>query len=244
VNTLFFHIGNYNKAKNYFSNFNNVNKDDREIKIEKYRIEYKNINLKLGEKEIFNNFSLIIPENKKTGIIGEIGTGKSSLIKLLLGYHKYEGQILIDNIDIKEYKFTEIRKYIGYIPQHPVFFNRSIYDNLIYGTNINRLKLMDILKEFELEEFINKFPDKLDTLVKNNGDNLSGGQRQILCLIKIIILNKKIILMDEPTSSLDNYHKQLFIKIVKKLTNKTMIIITHDNTIYSLFDNIIEMKKD
>jgi ABC-type multidrug transport system fused ATPase/permease subunit len=244
VNTLFSHIGNYRKAKEYFSKFSNVNKNNEEIKIEKYKIEYKNINLKLGNKEIFNNFSLIIPENKKTGIIGEIGTGKSSLIKLLLGYHKYEGQILIDGIDIKKYKFTEIRKYIGYIPQYPIFFNRSIYDNLIYGTSINRVKLIDILNEYELNDFIDKFPDKLDTLIKDNGDNLSGGQRQIISLIKIIIIQKKIILMDEPTSSLDEYHKQIFIKIIKKLNNKTMIIVTHDEKIYSLFDNIIEMKKD
>jgi ABC-type multidrug transport system fused ATPase/permease subunit len=243
VNSLFNHVGNFSKAKEYFTSFLNVNKKDNEIKIDQCKIEFKNINLKLGEKEIFKDLTLIIPENKKTGIIGEIGTGKSSLIKLLLGYHKYEGDILIDNVNIKEYKFTEVRKYIGYIPQHPVFFNRSIYENLIYGTKLTKDELMNILKEYNLEGFINNFPEKIDTIVKNNGDNLSGGQRQILCLIKIIILNKKIILMDEPTSSLDKYHRELFIDIVNKLKNKTIIIITHDQSIFNIFDNMIELKK-
>jgi ABC-type multidrug transport system fused ATPase/permease subunit len=244
VNSLFFHIGNYSQAKQYFKDFLKVDKKNDIINIKEGKIEYKNINIKLGNKEIISNFSVIIPSNKITGIIGEIGSGKSTLIKLLLGYHKYEGDILIDDINIKNFKFTEIRKYIGYIPQYPIFFNRTIYENLVYGTNIKKEELTNIINKYGLEEFINKFPEKLNTIIKNNGENLSGGQKQILYIIKIIILNKQIILMDEPTSNLDNYHIDLFMKIINKLNNKTIIIITHDNNIKKIFNNIIEIKKN
>jgi ATP-binding cassette subfamily B multidrug efflux pump len=243
VDNLFYHIGNYKEAHKYFKNFKNVNKEDKEINIKDGEIKYKNINVKLGNKQILKNFSTIIKPNDITGIIGEIGSGKSTLIKLILGYHQYEGEIYIDNINIKEYKYIEIRKYIGYIPQHPVFFNRTIYENIEYGTNLNRQEIETIIKEYDLSEFMNRFTNKMNTIIKNNGENISGGQKQILYLIKIILLNKKIILMDEPTSNLDTYHSELFIKIINKLKNKTIIIITHDESIKKIFNNIIYIKK-
>jgi ABC-type bacteriocin/lantibiotic exporter with double-glycine peptidase domain len=199
--------------------------------------------MSIKDKKIYDNFNATIPMNSITGIVGEIGSGKSTLLKILLGYYDYTGTILIDNQDIKNFSKNEIRKYIAYVPQGPKFFNRTIRENLKYGTNLTDQQIDQLIEQLNLTTFINKLSNKLDTLIINNGENLSGGQKQIIYLIKTIILNKKILLMDEPTSSLDNEHTKIFIQLLKTLNDKTILIVTHDESINELFNKTITIQK-
>jgi ABC-type multidrug transport system fused ATPase/permease subunit len=243
IGSIFYHYGNYNQAKNYFNEFIYNNDNAKKLEIINGKIEFKNLNIKINNKQIFKDFSKSIEPNSITGIIGEIGSGKSTLLKTLLGNYDYEGIILIDDNDIKNFNKNEIRKHIAYIPQVPIFFNRTILENIRYGTELTDDEIFKIIEEYNLNNFIDRFPEKINTLIINNGENLSGGQKQILYLLKMIILNKKILLLDEPTASLNDTYIELFLKILNKLNNKTIIIITHDEKLYKIFNASIEIKK-
>jgi ATP-binding cassette subfamily B protein len=243
VSHLFYYIGNYKKAREYFETFMDTPPNPNKLNITDGIIEFKNINMSIKDKKIYDNFNATIPMNSITGIVGEIGSGKSTLLKILLGYYDYTGTILIDNQDIKNFSKNEIRKYIAYVPQGPKFFNRTIRENLKYGTNLTDQQIDQLIEQLNLTTFINKLSNKLDTLIINNGENLSGGQKQIIYLIKTIILNKKILLMDEPTSSLDNEHTKIFIQLLKTLNDKTILIVTHDESINELFNKTITIQK-
>jgi ABC-type multidrug transport system fused ATPase/permease subunit len=243
VGTIFYHYGNYKQAAKYFEQFEFPDNNNNKLEITEGKIEFKNINVALKNKQIYKNLSHNIEPNSITGIVGEIGSGKSTMLKILLGYYDYDGTILIDGKDIKNYTKHEVRKNISYIPQTPVFFNRTILENLKYGTNLKDEEVFKIIEEYDLTDFINKFPEKINTKIINNGENLSGGQKQILFLLKTIIINKKILLLDEPTASLDETFTDIFLNIVNKLKNKTILIVTHDNKLNKIFDKTIEIKK-
>ena len=132
-------------------------------------------------------------------------------------------------------------KHIIYIPQHPILFNRSLYDNITYGTSHTKESTINLLKSFDLISFFDSFPQKLDTIAGKGGNNLSGGQKQMIALIRSLLQNKKIILLDEPSSSLDTSNRIIFMNLVAKLKNKTIIINTHDQKLYPLFDQILNL---
>lgn len=221
---------------------NLVNNNSIPLLIKRGDIEIVNINLKKRDNYIFKNLNIKIKGNMITGIIGQIGSGKTSLMKLLAGIIHYDGNVYVDNQDLKKCNYSSIMKYIAYIPQHPILFNKSLYHNISYGTrNITRMRIVKLLKELELDQFFDSFPQGLDTLAGKNGNNLSGGQKQMIALIRSLLQNKSILLLDEPTSSLDKKNKIIFINLIKKLKNKTIVINTHDETIYYLFDQIIDL---
>jgi ABC-type multidrug transport system fused ATPase/permease subunit len=243
VGTIFYHYGNFKQASKYFEDFTFNDNNKTSLDITDGKIEFKNIDVAIKNKQIYKDLSHIIEPNSITGIVGEIGSGKSTMLKILLGYYDYDGNILIDGKDIKNYSKHEIRKHLSYIPQSPIFFNRTILENLKYGTNLSDEQVFKIIEDYNLIDFINKFPEKINTKIINNGENLSGGQKQILYLLKTIILNKKILLLDEPTASLDDTHTEMLINIINKLKNKTIMIVTHDEKLNKIFDKTIEIKK-
>jgi ATP-binding cassette subfamily B protein len=146
---------------------------------------------------------------------------------------------MVDGLDVSKYDKSALIKILAYIPQNPKLFNRTVYENLNYGSNYSEEQIKEIINRFELIELIDKLKNGLSTTVGKNGEKLSGGQRQLIYILRCFIQNKKIILFDEPTSALDVEHKQLLIKMLKKMKNKTMIIVTHDNDIKELFDRVL-----
>jgi ATP-binding cassette subfamily B protein len=238
------HIGKFFEINDYFSKFilnNNTNKLAPNLKINKGNIKFENINLTFGNKKIFNNFNLVLNGGIKTCIRGNIGSGKTTLLKMLVGLITYQGNIYIDNQNINKCNYESIIKNIVYIPQHPKMFNKTMYYNLNYGSNYTEKEIWDIINKFNLTNFFNTFPNKLSTMVGKEGKNLSGGQKQFISFVKALIQNKKIILLDEPTSSLDVNIKKLFIYLITQIKDKTIIISTHDETILFLFDKIIQI---
>ena len=199
-------------------------------------IQFKNLSFKYPNtnKLILKNINLEIKPKEKIIIMGNIGSGKSTFSKLILRFlNGHTGDILINGISNKELSIEDIRSKIVYIPQHPNLFNRSLKDNLLYGLkDISIDQIFDKLDNIGLESLRRKFMKILNKDVGKLGSNLSGGQRQIVWLLRNLFFNSKVIILDEPTSSLDPETKNKIIKLIKELSkNRTVIIITHDKTI-------------
>lgn len=245
LSTMTKSFGYYNEIKRYFSDFQ-LNNDAHlisEFPITSGEIEFKNINLTISGNTIFNNFNLKISPNKITGIMGEIGSGKTTLLKILLGLVSYDGIINIDTFNISKYTSIAISKHIAYIPQHPKLFNRTIYENLNYGSSYTEEQIWKLIDLYELRTFFNSFKYKLQTHVGKNGEKLSGGQRQLIYIFRTFIQNKKILLFDEPSSALDNEYRNILIKLLSKIQNKTILIVTHDKELSVVFDRLLIFNK-
>jgi ABC-type multidrug transport system fused ATPase/permease subunit len=237
-------IGNYAEMKNYFSQFKMTNETTNMIKqqISQGAIYFDNITIYHDSKEILHNVNCEIKGFEKTALLGNIGTGKTTLIKALLGLLKYKGDIYIDGNNIKDLGSEFISKNIAYIQQNPKLFNRTILENLSYGTNYSENEIVNILKQYDVFNFFMQFENGLNSNVGKNGDKLSGGQRQLVFILRTIIQNKKIILFDEPTSSLDDVYKNTLFRILNSQVDKTIVIITHDKEILHYFDTILLLK--
>ena len=226
---------------------NNGNeKSNNKLNIHSGKIEFKKLYFKYpsSNKYIFKNFNLTIDANKTTAIMGLIGSGKSTLIKILLKLNiKDSGDILIDTKDIENVSSNILRQQISYVPQVPKLFNRTVYENIIYGNNASKNKVLGLIKKLGLNNMINKLQNGIDTIAGKNGNNLSGGQRQTVYLLRVLLNNNKIIILDEPTSALDNDSREYIFNIIKELMkNKTIIIITHDNEILKFVNRVIYLK--
>ncbi len=170
-------------------------------------------------------------------ILGDIGSGKSTILKLLLKFYSPDsGIIYLDGKNINEIPTKILKKRIGYVPQQPFLFNRSVLENIMYGTdNIARIDVENLLNKLNLQKEFENLEDGLDTKVGKNGSRLSGGQRQIVWCVRTLLHNPDILIMDEPTSSLDEKSKQTLRTLLKALMNdKTVFIVTHDKSILDL----------
>jgi ABC-type multidrug transport system fused ATPase/permease subunit len=213
-------------------------------------IEIKNISFSYLNKQIFKNFNLLIKPKEKIALIGEIGSGKSTLSKLIIGLKSINsGEILINNVNLKSLNIDKLRNHITYIPQHPKLFNRTLYENITYGikdaeNNNYENKIYKILEANKLNDIKDIFKKNMHKNVGKLGSNLSGGQRQIVWIIRSILKDNKLIILDEPTSSLDSLSKKKIISLIKNLsTEKGIIIITHDKSLLENMNRIITLDK-
>lgn len=191
-------------------------------------INFKNISLKFNDKIILNNFNLIVNAGEKILISGVSGKGKTTLLKLLLGFSTpNSGSILVDNLKLNEQTINIIRNKIGYMPQSTPFLNVKV-EKLIHTifnykenlkTKLDMSILIQTLKEFNLDS----------NILSKNINQLSGGEKQRLAFVIIILLDRKIWILDEITSSLDQDMKEKVINYILN-TNKTVILVSHDNT--------------
>ena len=195
-------------------------------------IEFKNVKFKYREKEKYtlNGLNLIIEPNKKIAIVGKSGNGKSTLFNLLLRYFDCnKGDILIDNINIKDLSENCLRNSISIIRQSPFLFNLSIKDNFnLVKENITLNEIRKVCKLAYIDDYIMSLPNQYDTIIGEGGINLSGGQKQRLAIARTLLLNTKIILFDEATSALDNGSQKYIKKTIDNLVkNHTIIIVAH-----------------
>ena len=226
------HLGIIKSLNDYIIMVYNTSINKPDIKITNGRIVIKNLTFGYNKDNIiFTNFNLTIDSNEKIGIIGHSGNGKSTLIKLIMGYFKVpDNTIFIDDQDINNYNLNSLRTQISYINQNTKLFNKSIYENIQYGNNLTKNDIDQLFDKFNLYTIF-KNHSNLNNKVGVNGDLLSGGQKQILLLLRLYNKQNKILILDEPTSALDNDSKNIIIDIIKKISiNSTLIIITHDKT--------------
>lgn len=199
-------------------------------------IEIKNLKVGVGKKEIINGLNLDIYTNRVNTIVGPSGGGKSTLLRVLNRLTDLEpglrvgGDIKFQGRDFREYDDVELRREIGMVFQRPNPFPMSIYDNVAFGLKLQakvKKDIMDIMIQEALEE-VGLYDEVKDNL-KRQANTLSGGQQQRLCIARALILRPKILMMDEPTSSLDPVSKGRIEELIRALKEKyTVILVTHD----------------
>lgn len=214
------------------------------------KIVFKNISFSYDDiKNILENLNFQIDKNKITALVGESGAGKSTIADLIIGIiNPKKGDILIDDINIKEFNISTYRDNIGYVSQDVFLFNDTIRNNLkwIVQEDVNDEKIWDALKLSNSVEFIDELPKKLDTIVGERGVQLSGGQRQRLSLARTFLKKPKILILDEATSSLDSLSEKEIQNTIEKLRqteNITFIIIAHRLSTIKNADNILVLDK-
>ena len=201
-----------------------------ELLVKKGKIQIKNLNFAYENINVLENLNITIPEGKKVAIVGLSGSGKSTIISLLLRfYNNYDGEIFIDEQDISKYSLKSLRDNFSLVSQETILFNQSIKTNIEYGNlKANTAEILNAAEEAGVNEFANSFPNKLDTIVGESGVKLSGGQRQRIAIARAILKNAPILLFDEATSALDNLTEQKIQNSINKLMkNKTSVIIAH-----------------
>ncbi|MCY1280949.1 Toxin RTX-I translocation ATP-binding protein [compost metagenome] len=186
--------------------------------------------------------NLIIRPGEKIGIIGRSGSGKSSLAKLIVGlYQADSGSLLVDGTDIRQLDVSELRHNIGYVPQDIQLFSGTLRDNLVSGARYVEDEL--VLQAAELSgvhEFARLHPQGYELQVGERGQNLSGGQRQNVALARALLLDPPILLLDEPTSSMDNPgEERLKERLTGMIANKTLLLVTHRASMLSLVDRLL-----
>ncbi|CRG95227.1 ABC transporter B family member 6, putative [Plasmodium gallinaceum] len=215
---------------------NNIYSDDiknmsNEIKNNLNHEIKKNIGINLKENNyLFENFTCRIEDGEKVAVIGKSGSGKSSLIKLLLKFYELNGgNIYIDNKNIDNINLYTLRKSICVVPQDTILFNNTISYNIKYGNfHCSNEEMIEASIKSELHDKILKMENKYDTIVGERGTKLSIGEKQRICIARCFLKNSKIIVLDEHASNLDNENKKSIEKALNKLCmGKTTIIITH-----------------
>ena len=236
----------YTKEENKEDNVNNKEDNvNNKIYIKSGNIIINNLSYGYNENNlIFKNFYLTIKENERIAIIGNSGNGKSTLIKLIMGYYKIPNNtIYLDGKDINSYDITELRKEISYVNQNTKLFNISILENIQYGNNMSRENIELLIKKINVQNIFSNLKDGLDSQSGVEGSRLSGGQKQIIHILRCMAKNNKIVILDEPTSAIDVHNKENIINAIKELSNnKTVILITHDENLLSLVNRIIKLQ--
>ena len=212
----------------------------------KGNIEFKNVTFRYPdeEKPALKNVSFKIKHGEKVGIIGKIGSGKSTIEKLILGlYEPQEGTILIDGIDIKQIDPADLRKNISYIPQDITLFKGTVKDNIVYkAPHSNDASIIRAAKISGVENFANRHPRGFDMSVGERGEGLSGGQRQSIAIARAFLVETPIVLMDEITNMMDSSSENEVIKNIKEnIDDRTVILVTHKTSLLSLVDRLIVM---
>lgn len=223
---------------------------DRLVEIQKGRVPLKVEKLSFsydGTQAVLKDFSMQVSEGEKIMLMGESGCGKSTLLKLLLGfYNKTAGKIMLCGHDINEYPLWQLRQLITYIPQNSYLFEGTIRENIIYGyagdQEVTEEEVTRVAKLAYADEFIQALPMGYDTKVEAGGSNLSGGQRQRIAIARAFLKDSPILLMDEPSSALDEHSERMIGKAMKTLMNqKAVIMVTHRETAFDEFDRVVRL---
>ncbi|WP_297131992.1 ABC transporter ATP-binding protein [Terrisporobacter sp.] len=197
------------------------------------------------EKKALNNINLTLEKSKKYAIVGESGSGKSTLIKLLMRYYNnYSGSILIDNNDLKSIYSSDLYKNISMIQQNVFMFDDSIKENIRLYSNHDDDDVLKSCERAGLSKLINNLPNGIDSLVGENGNKLSGGEKQRIAIARALINNTQILILDESTSALDNETAYNLENSLLNLKGLTLITVTHKliKNILNKYDEIIVMK--
>jgi len=218
----------------------------RDLVIHEGTIEFNNVGFKYHKRKMFENFNLKIKKNEKIALVGHSGCGKTTLIKLLNRlYDVDKGKILIDGKNIRDFKQESVREETGIVPQECILFDDTLYNNIKFANpEVSRREIIKAIKFAQLDKTIKDFPKKENTIVGERGVKLSGGEKQRVSIARAILANKKILVLDEATSSLDSETEHEIQKdLAKLLESRTSIIIAHRLSTIMHANRIIVMKK-
>jgi ATP-binding cassette subfamily C protein LapB len=210
-------------------------------------IEFKNVSYKFDEADqpVLKNLSFKITAGQKVALVGKMGSGKSTLSRLVAGIlEPSEGAILLDGVDVRQIDSADIRKNIGVMLQDSWLFSGSIRENIQMGHNeYDDEHILKICKIAGVDDFIGTNPKGYDLEIRERGVGLSGGQRQTINLARSLLHDPKVLLLDEPTSSMDQGTEKKVVESLKEISlEKTMIIVTHRNPILSIVDRVFVLE--
>lgn len=211
-------------------------------------IVIQNIVFAYGMKmPILKNISLKIEGGSKVALVGQSGSGKSSLAKLLVDFYQpQQGCIFYDGINIENVNNEQLRRNVSYVPQDSFFFSGSILENLTLGLSnekVDFVKILNICKSVGILKFINQLPLKFDSKVEENGYNLSGGQKQRLSIVRALLMDSPVLILDEATNAMDPELESQVVNYLLSLDNKTVIIIAHRLSIAKKCEKIFVLDK-
>lgn len=222
-------------------------KDAIELQEFKKQIEVKNVTFSYdGTKDVLKNVSCIIKKSQLIALVGPSGGGKTTFVDLIARFYDVtQGEILIDDINIKKIRIKSLRKLIGIVPQEIILFNDTVRNNILFGLeNIPEQKLIEITKYANAYDFIMQMSNGFDTNVGERGIKLSGGQKQRIAIARALLRNPQILILDEATSSLDSESETLVKDALDKLmANRTSIVIAHRLSTILNADNILVLDK-
>lgn len=209
------------------------------------RVNFENVSFGYKKREqVLNNINMEIAPGAVIAVVGRSGVGKTTLANLIARfYDPDQGIIRIDGQDIRNFELDYLRSKVGYVMQEPFLFNGTIKDNLTFGLNCAREELEKAVRMSNVDEFIHRLPDGYNTVVGQKGVKLSQGQKQRIALARILLRDTPILILDEPTSSLDLESEEIIQDALKKtFKNRTTIIIAHRMTTIKSVDVIMVLE--
>jgi ATP-binding cassette, subfamily B, bacterial MsbA len=220
--------------------------DAKSISTFSQSIELKDVRFAYGDKVILDNINLTIQKGKTIALVGPSGAGKSTLADLIPRFHDVTaGEILIDGINVKDYKLFDLRKQMGVVSQEPILFNDTIYNNITLGTGgASAEQVQEAARIANAHNFITQKPDGYETIVGDRGAKLSGGERQRVTIARAVLKNPPILILDEATSSLDTESERIVQDAINTLMkNRTCVVIAHRLSTVQHADEIIVLEK-
>lgn len=211
-----------------------------------HHIELKNISFKYKDEYVLKDFSLSIPKGKSVALVGQSGSGKSTIANLIPRFYDVnEGEICIDGVNIRQIKKKSLRELMGLVTQESILFNDSVKNNIKLGVNdASDEEVIKAAKIANAHEFIKELPNQYDNNIGDSGNMLSGGQRQRLSIARAVLKNPPIMILDEATSALDTESEQLVqMALEKMMENRTSIVIAHRLSTIQKADLIVVMQK-
>ena len=210
------------------------------------KITLENINFRYENENVLKDFSLEIPKGKTVALVGQSGSGKSTIANLLTRFYDVnEGTVRIDNIDVKDIKLESLRNLMGLVTQDSILFNDTIKGNIALGKpDATDEEIIEALKIANAYEFVKDLPDGIYTNVGDSGNKLSGGQKQRLSIARAVLKNPPIMILDEATSALDTESERLVQEALENMMqNRTSVVIAHRLSTIQKADTIVVMNK-
>lgn len=208
-------------------------------------LQFKNVFFSYDDKKMLDNINIKFIKNNKYLLLGENGSGKTTIIKLLtkqISNFEYKN-IFYNSISLNALSEEDIYNYISYVPQHPYIFSASLYYNIFFENEYSNEFIENILNICSLTEFVKNNDAGLTYFISNNGENISGGEKQRIAIARALVCKPKILILDEPIKNIDYISSKKIINRILKIKNLMVIIISHDmnNDIKNLCDEIIEI---
>jgi len=246
-------LGRFNQAVTAYTNFGQLMQQpvkefsrSKQVRIDKIKgsITITNASLTYPEQKeaVIKQLNLKVAAGEKIAVVGKIGSGKTSLLRLIAGlYDPSEGSVKIDQSDVTHMHPDDLRKHVGVVMQTPMLFSGTLKENLLMGNpDASDEDVTRAAKIANVDEIASDLPNGYETVLAEGGKQLSGGQRQAICIARAFVGDPKIIILDEPSSAMDSGSEQQLLSDLKGLlVNKTLILITHRGTLLSLVDRVV-----
>ncbi len=246
-------LGRFNQAVTAYTNFGHLMQQPvkelgrtHQVRVDSVEgaVTITNASLTYPDQKeaVIKQLNLKVAAGEKIAIVGKIGSGKTSLLRLIAGlYDPSEGSVKIDNSDVTHLHPDDLRKHIGVVMQTPMLFSGTLKENLLMGNpDATDDEVIEAAKIANVDEIASNLPDGYETVLAEGGKQLSGGQRQAICIARAFVGDPKIVILDEPSSAMDNGSEQQLLNDLKGLlVDKTLILITHRGTLLSLVDRVV-----